>query len=226
MLRLWNECLTWFGNLPLKTKLYMSFGWMCLFTLVLGTVSVASIEQIRHLTAASADSHIQVAILSGGVESATATDGQADRIASRSQRLIIGMLAGILALNFVMAWRLVHIIGDPIMHACMVLDRVSHRDMTVHAEVASTDEVGQMCEAVNRTVANMHHVLAGMRQQADALQQAAEGLADRTSQSSDNCKRQAQLAQEMLDSTRVMSDKESEIAQNSRRAATAGKESS
>jgi methyl-accepting chemotaxis protein len=226
VLRLWNACLTWFGNLPLKTKLYMSFGWMCLFTVVLGAVSVVSIEQIRQVTAHSGDSQIRVAGQSSANGGAGAAGGQSDRIASRSQSLILSMLAGILVINFVMAWRLVHIIGDPIMHACKVLDRVSHRDMTVHADVVSTDEVGQMCEAVNRTVSNMHDVLALLKQHADALQQAAEDLADRTSQSSDNCRRQAELAQEVLNSTRVMADKESEIAQNSRRAATAGRESS
>ena len=36
MLWVWNASLRWFGNLPLKIKLYISFGWMCLFTLVLG----------------------------------------------------------------------------------------------------------------------------------------------------------------------------------------------
>jgi methyl-accepting chemotaxis protein len=136
------------------------------------------------------------------------------------------MLIGILAINFVMAWRLVHIIGDPIMHACAVLDRVSHRDMTVNAQVESSDEVGQMCAAVNRTVSNMHDVLAMLREHADALDRAAGELAERTSQSSGNCTRQVQLAHEVLHSTRVMADKESEIAQNSRGTAIAGRESS
>jgi methyl-accepting chemotaxis protein len=125
-----------------------------------------------------------------------------------------------------MAWRLVHIIGDPIVNACAVLDRISHRDLTVHSDVVSTDEVGQMCEGLNRTVANMHDVLSMLRERADALERAAEELADRTSRSSDNCTRQAQLAQEVLDSTRVMADKESEIAHNSRKTASAGRESS
>lgn len=41
MLWLWKACLTWFGNLPLRNKLYLSFGWACIFTLILGGVALA-----------------------------------------------------------------------------------------------------------------------------------------------------------------------------------------
>lgn len=41
MVWIWKACIAWFGNLPLKTKLYMSFGWSCLFTVVLGVVCLA-----------------------------------------------------------------------------------------------------------------------------------------------------------------------------------------
>ena len=47
MVSIWKKCLTWFGDLPLKRKLYLSFGWMCLFTIVLGVVSFGGIHQIR-----------------------------------------------------------------------------------------------------------------------------------------------------------------------------------
>jgi methyl-accepting chemotaxis protein len=217
-------CLTWFGNLPLKTKLYMSFGWMCLFTVVLGMVSLESIHRIGYTAQAAAEHTRLVSSSAGGVENEAAT--QTEQIVSRSQSLILGMLAIILLLNFVMAWRLVHIIGDPIVNACAVLERISHRDLTASSEVVSTDEVGQMCQGLNRTVANMHDVLAMLQTHADELETTPQELADRTSQSSDNCMRQAQLAQDVLDSTRIMSGKESEIAQNSRKAASAGRESS
>lgn len=204
MLRLWNVCLVWFGNLRLKTKLYMSFGWMCLFTILLGVVSLVDIERIRMAGQPSA----------------------AQQIASHAQAVILAMLAFILLLSFVMAWRLVHLIGDPLVNACKVLDRISHRDLTVHAEVVSRDEVGQMCEALNRTVAHMHDVLALLQKHADTLHNAAEDLAERTSLSSENCKRQADLARDVLESTRIMADNENRIAQNSRQTAAAGRESS
>ena len=55
---------------------------------------------------------------------------------------------------------------------------------------------------------------------------AAEDLAQRSSLSSENCKRQADLARDVLESTRMMAENENMIAQNSRQTAAAGRESS
>ena len=49
MIWIWNAALRWFGNLPLKTKLYISFGWMCLFTVVLGAVCLIGVHRVEVL---------------------------------------------------------------------------------------------------------------------------------------------------------------------------------
>jgi len=199
---LFNLALKWFGNLPLQTKLYMSFGWMCLFTAILAAVSLTDIYRIQHST------------------------GSQGAIASGSESMILGLLAVILIINFVMAWRLTHLIGDPIVRACQVLEEVSHRDLTVSAPVESTDEVGQMCSALNRTVANMHNMLASLMDNADGLARAAAELSDQTTRSSGNCNLQSQLAQGVLETSRGFAENESAIAQHSHDAAQAGRESS
>ena len=213
--------LTWFGNLRLKTKLYMSFGWMCLFTIVLGVVCLGGIQRIRQagerpvaaaIAAESADRH-----------STARMNGEAERAAVQAQAVIVGLLGMILCINFLMAWRLAHIIGDPILHTCEILERVSHRDLTVTACAESEDEIGQMCAALSRTVGNLHEVLSDLADSAVGLEGAAGALADQTACSSGNCHQQVDLAQQVLESTRLLADKGTEIARNSYEAAAASR---
>ncbi len=44
MTALWKAALTWFGNLPLRTKLTISFGWSCVFTVALGAACLTGLR--------------------------------------------------------------------------------------------------------------------------------------------------------------------------------------
>jgi methyl-accepting chemotaxis protein len=228
IVRIWTACLRWFGNLALKTKLYMSFGWMCLFTLVLGAVCLCGMHRIRE----AADHGAADAWTAEGATDAapqgrqSSSERDAEAVAAEFQSVILGLLGGILLLSFVMAWRLVHLIGDPVIDAIQVLERVSHRDLTVTARVESADEVGQMCEALNRTVRNFHGVLSNLAENADALEKVAEQLAEQAATSQANCERQAKLAQQVLDSSESIVEKECAMTRNSHEAVEASRESS
>jgi len=223
-----NACLVWFGNLRLKTKLYMSFGWMCLFTMILGTVCLGGIQRVREATnlAVAAERSANLSGSASSQNQAESNEKKTEAIASQFQTVIVSLLAGILLINFGMAWRLTHLIGDPILHACDILDRISRRDLTATACVESDDEVGQMCGALNRTVQNLHDVLASLAESSEGLETSAGELADHTSCSSDNCHHQVELAQEVLTATRLLADKGTQIAQNSQEAASSSRESS
>ena len=228
IVRIWTACLRWFGNLALKTKLYMSFGWMSLFTLVLGAVCLCGMHRIRE----AADRGAAEAWTAEGVTHAasqgpqSSSERDAETVAAEFQSVILGLLGGILLLSFAMAWRLVHLIGDPVIDAIRVLERVSHRDLTATARVESADEVGKMCEALNRTVRNFHDVLSNLAENADALKKVAEQLAEHAATSQANCERQATLAQQVLDSSESIVEKECAMTRNSHEAVEASRESS
>lgn len=228
MLWLWRASLAWFGNLPLKAKLYISFGWMCLFTVILGGVCLGGIHRIREAVDqnASASQAATATAIPASRDQAASPAGTAEKMAARFQSVIVSLLGFILLLDMVMAWRLAHIISDPIVAACKVLDRVSHRDLTVLATVDSTDEVGQMSAALNRTIKNIHDVLSGLIESAESLEAVAGELADHTVCSSGNCQRQAELARQVLDSTRSLAENGGAIARNTCQAAEASRESS
>lgn len=214
MVWLWNAALRWFGNLPLKLKLYISFGWMCLFTVVLGAVAVGGIERIRDQadaasTGAQSSIHTVVGMTAGQVET-----------------VIVSLLAFILLVDILMAWRLAYIISAPVLDACSVLERLANQDLTVHATVESTDEVGQMGEALNRTIDNFHQIMDQLYHASAELERVASELADNTACANGNCETQSRLAGEVLSATRLLADKGSSIARNSIETAEASRSSS
>ena len=226
MVWIWKKCLTWFGNLPLKRKLYLSFGWMCLFTIVLGLVCVGGIHEMRvtsghHSATQTGGDRVSASMLAEGEGQEKATE----RIESQLQTVIGTLLAFILLLDFVMAWRLVHLIGDPIINACEVLERLSYRDLTVQATVESKDEVGQMGTGLNRTILLLNEILHGLKDSATSLEEVAIHLGNQTALTSENCQQQVQLATLVLRSTQSMAEKGHAIAGNSYEAAEASRES-
>lgn len=227
MFWIWRKCLSWFGNLPLKSKLYISFGWMGLFTIVLGAVCLGGVHTIRQIGSQQmADPQAAGAVTpSGSSDRAASLEQATDRVEARFQSVILGLLAFIVCIDLVMAWRLVHLIGDPIVNACEVLDRLSNRDLTVTALVESKDEVGRMGAALNRTILHLHDILKGLKESAVSLEKVAGDLGDQTSLTSGNCRRQVELAGAVLSSTRLMAERGAAIAQNSHDAALASRES-
>jgi len=227
MVAVWNACLTWFGDLRLKTKLYISFGWMCLFTVVLGAVCLGGIHRIRQATdlQAQASETANSTVIGESRNQTAELQKTTERLSNQFQTVIVALLCFIVFVDFVMAWRLAHIIADPIIEACSVLDRLSHRDLTVVATVGSKDEVGQMSEALNRTIQHLHGVLKGLKDSAQSLQDVAMQLEEQTTNSSANCNRQTDLARLVLSSTRLMAEKGGDIARNSEEAAEASRES-
>lgn len=227
---LWKACLTWFGNLPLKTKLHISFGWLCLFTIVLGAVCLEGLQQVRQvmvpiMTHSVAAETATATNNATSTDSATALSEAVDRVATRLRLIIVFLLGFIILLDVVMAWRLTQIISRPILEACGVLQRLAQHDLTVSARVDSTDEVGQMSVALNATIGHLHGILGELQESAQGLAQAAQGLADETSRTTANCNHQSELAEQVLLSTQRLASTGSQIAQNSMEAAGASRES-
>ena len=224
---LWTACLTWFGNLPLKTKLHISFGWLCLFTVILGVAGLAGMREMERLETAPVVRQQDVA--GGGLATAdtdsAATKASVLRVAHRTEAAIAGLLGFIVLLDIVMAWRLTQIISRPILQACGVLQRLADHDLTVAASVDSSDEVGQMMGSLNSTIEHLHGVLLGLRDSAEGLQHAAADLGDRVGHASENCHEQSNLTQQMLASTHNLAAQGVEIAQRSSEAAEASRAS-
>ena len=228
MVWLFKFCLRWFGNLPLKAKLYISFGWMCLFTAILAAACLGGILRIKQIaafqsSAAPIATQTAGAGLHGGSES---VQEAVEQTTERFLRIIVGLTSLILLLDCVMAWRLAQIISRPILNACRVLEALSHRDLTVQAAIESTDEVGQMGLALNQTIASFHDVLSDLMRSSQALEILAAELSESAARNSSQCQEQQGLAQKVLEATRQASVNENGIVSNSEETSQASRESS
>ncbi len=228
---LWKACLIWFGNLPLKAKLYISFGWSCLFTIILGAVCLGGVNRIAQMlepatgNQAWTETHADLVQHAQSTSLSVQSKSDLSRLAGRLEAVVLSLLAFIILLNVVMAWRLTQIISHPILEACSVLDSLSHHDLTVSATVESTDEVGRMSAALNNTIEHLREVIAGLRSAAETLNAAAGKLGDETTNASSNCHLQRDLTQSVLDSTLLLAEKGGEIEHCSIEAAEASRES-
>ena len=203
MIWLWNVSLRWFGNLPLKTKLHISFGWLCLFTTFLGGFSLYEMGRLRDAGT--------------GVASAS--------VYGETRVVIVGTLGFVYVLSLVMAWRLNAIVSVPIEQACGLLERLANRDLTVEAEVVSTDEVGRMGQAFNTTTRHVQQVLSTLSEFVGTLTATSEELRRETEATATNCDQQSVLATRMLDATERLLLASNRIAGNSDEAAVASAES-
>ncbi len=227
-----RPCLVWFGNLPLKTKLHISFGWLCLFTVVLGVVCLGGIEQVSRERDTALEKQQPAISSSKMVDSSAVTevsgapsDVRVALLVHRFRIVVISLLSFIVLLDLVMAWRLTQIICGPILEACQVLQGLARHDLTVSATVESTDEIGRMSAALNETILHLRGAMGDLRASADALQQSSDELARQTQQTTSNCHEQSGLAQEVLLSARKLTEDGFRIARNSTEAAEASRES-
>lgn len=212
MIWLWKYCLVWFGNLRLKTKLLISFGWQCLFTAVLGVVALAGIHKVGELAIAHATA-------------ADSVSASVQQTAANTQWTVLALLVFIIFLDIVMALRLTYIIAVPMIEACRILGRLAQHDLTVQARVVSTDEVGEMNSALNATIEHLRNVLIGLRTQAAQLNLAVTTLESNTNLTTTNCKSQAEIAAEVLDSAQLLTSMCGEIRHNSDEVTSASRES-
>jgi methyl-accepting chemotaxis protein len=255
MVSFWNACLAWFGNLPLKTKLQLSLGWLCLFGLALGVVCLGGIQQIRGVLApgmeeiqtaapqpqAAADSaaNVNQSVAGTNQQSSTSINQSATgasqsvqlsqavgHIAHKLQVVVLSLMAFIVLLYLTMAWRLTQIVTRPFVEACEALERLSEHDLTVSVKVTSNDDVGRMSAALNRTIAHLRGVMIGLRDSAEGLNKASAVLGDDTSRTTSNCNCQSGLAQMVLGATNLLAESGRQIEQNSMDAVQASRESS
>ena len=203
MIWLWNFCLRWFGNLPLRTKLHISFGWLCLFATGIAAFAWLRMDALRHAQS-------------------TETAGT---ISQQTGLILVGAVTFLYALSLVMAWRLNAIVSLPIQQACALMERLANRDLTVSAEVNSTDEVGRMAQAFNSTTQHLNAMLGSLREFVVTLTQASRELFEETEETARNCDRQADLATGMARSAEQLVRASSRIAGNSDEAAGASQQS-
>jgi methyl-accepting chemotaxis protein len=120
---------------------------------------------------------------------------------------------------------LTRLIVPPLKSATLALGQLAEKDLTAQVEVLGRDEVGQLSDSVNVSVASMREVLLKLSQGAETLSAAAEELSQHSTQSKTNTQAQSSNTSQIAAAAQEMTSTIGEISRNAENAAAAGRSS-
>ncbi|HEY1809034.1 MAG TPA: methyl-accepting chemotaxis protein [Acidobacteriaceae bacterium] len=118
---------------------------------------------------------------------------------------------------------LTRLIAPPLVAAAAALEQVAQKNLAVSVEARSSDEVGRLSQALNRTVGSMREVLSAVGNTADGLSGAAEELSVQSMQTSGNTELQTSQTQQIAAAAEEMSATIAEISRNAEAASMASR---
>jgi methyl-accepting chemotaxis protein len=105
------------------------------------------------------------------------------------------------------------------------VDRMAAKDMTAFIQATGTDEIGQLADALDATVASMREVLQSVAQGAETLSAATTEISARSVQSSGNAHTQSSKTNQIAAAAQEMTATIGEISHNAESAASASRAS-
>jgi methyl-accepting chemotaxis protein len=144
---------------------------------------------------------------------------------SRATIVMITVTVLIVLLCAVVGIMLNTLIAPPIERVTEALERVAQKDLTIHVEVLSEDEIGRLSAALNASVQAMHSVLGSMSQGAETLSAAASELSVRSVQTTGNTQIQTDKTSQIAVAAQQMTSTIAEISHNAELASSASQKS-
>jgi methyl-accepting chemotaxis protein len=138
--------------------------------------------------------------------------------AQSSRREVAFAMLGAVAFALLAGLFLSRIIATPLARSVDVLKQVSEGDFTVRLDVTSRDEIGQLGEALNRTVSGMQDALHEVRATADTVASAARQLSASAEEISSGAQEQAASLEETAASLEQITSTVKQNADNARQA--------
>jgi methyl-accepting chemotaxis protein len=105
------------------------------------------------------------------------------------------------------------------------VESMAAKDMTASVRITGTDEIGQLGEAFNTSVASMRGVLQSVAKGAETLSAATTEMSARSVQAAGNAHTQSNMTNQIAAATQEMTATIGEISHNAENAASASRES-
>ncbi len=137
--------------------------------------------------------------------------------------LVINLM--ILALCVVVGMALNRVITPRIVHVKGVLENLAQKDLTARITVTGTDELGEMGEALNASIATIRGVVESVAKGADTLSAATTEISTRAVQSAGNARTESSKTNQIAAAAQEMTATIGEISHNAESAARASRES-
>ncbi len=128
---------------------------------------------------------------------------------SKQTTLIISIV--ILLVSLVLVYLLARYLIRPLKRLTHDVHRVNEGDLTITVGVTGKDEIGQLSEAFGRLVSDTRSVIVGIRDSAQDLQQAANGLSEQSQATSDTSRAIAAHVNETAADTQTQAAHASEM---------------
>jgi len=156
-----------------------------------------------------------------------AGDATAQAISTTSTARVLISVASLLVvlLSVLATMLLTSLIAPRLDKLKNALESMAKKDMTVSVERTGSDELGQLSDALNTTVASMRSVLQSVAQGADTLSSATTEISARAVQSAGNAHAQSSKTNQIAAAAHEMTATIGEISHNAESAATASRES-
>lgn len=114
-------------------------------------------------------------------------------------------------------------IAPRIKQCTRALERLAAKDFTVELEIAGSDEIGRMGQALNLTVASIRSVMEAVAQGADTLSSATAEISARAVHSADNARAQSTKTSQIAAAAQQMTATIGEISRNAGSATNASR---
>jgi methyl-accepting chemotaxis protein len=143
-----------------------------------------------------------------------------DMVTTMSQRriLFVGVSGLALLAAVVLAWLLARSVTRPLQRAVEVAGAVAKGDLTQHIEVKSTDEVGQLLQALKDMNESLTGIVSGVRGSTDTITTTAHQIAAGNSDLSQRTEEQATSLEETAGSMEELTSTVKQNAENAKQA--------
>jgi methyl-accepting chemotaxis protein len=155
------------------------------------------------------------------VERGEAAQQKAAADYAASRYLIASFLAADIGLGVILMLTITKSIAAPVHLTMTVLEALAARDLTATLEVNSTDELGVMAGALNRTIDVFRATLGKISQSAEKLASASEEISTSATLTADGARVQSDRTNQVAAAMQQMSATVHEISGNSQRASAA-----
>jgi methyl-accepting chemotaxis protein len=154
--------------------------------------------------------------------------GSAAGVISTTRRAMwfsILLSIGIIGSALVVGWQLNRAIAPRIGVVRTAFQQLADKDLTTSVEVTGKDELGQMGQALNTCVAEVHEVISAVASGVRTLTGATTEVSVRATQSASNARSQSQKTSQIAAAAHEMTATIGEIGQNATNAANSSRES-
>ncbi len=157
------------------------------------------------------------------VDGGNATARSAAVAYASSRYWVIGILLAAVGLGIILLITITQSIAAPVRKTMAVLQSLAARDLTTILEVDSTDELGAMAVALNRTVEVLRGTLATITQSAEQLASASEEISAGAGQTAESSRVQSDQTLQVATAMQEMSSTVLQISDNSQKASDASR---